>query len=292
MALSVTKLKQAVLCVVRAIYDTIAHDGVEHAGYLAFLLMFTIFPFLVFFVAIVGAIGDKQLANTLVSLILESSWATFIDALIPRILEITSSPPQSLLTLAIISAIWTASSLFEGIRTALNKAYRVRVAPGYLLRRLFSFIEFAGMVTIVVLLLLVLVVLPSIWNYLYDLLSLGQKQYIGAVNVVSLMTSVAQTIRYLVLIVFGFIFVAGLYYFLPNRKQKLLYTLPGSLIVLSGWIISSVVFKVYLQLFHSISIIYGSIAGIIIALLYFYICSLIFIFGAELNYQIEELSAK
>jgi membrane protein len=273
--------KRLINCLSNSVHDTIHHDGIEHAGYLAFLLMLTIFPFLVFFVAIVGFFGKQDLSEALVKLLLESQWANFIDALKPRIIEITSSPPQGLLTIAIISAIWTASSIFEGSRTALNKAYRVTSTPSYILRRLLSFIEFAAVIVTTVLLLVVLIVIPLMWSYIFELFKLYDHPFLNFIS------PSAEGLRYLILLIFGFTIISGLYYYLPNRKQKLIWTFPGTVTVLFGWAGASSLFRLYLSYFPSINLIYGSIAGVIIALLYFYICSLIFIIGAEINHHFE-----
>ncbi|WP_053332723.1 YihY/virulence factor BrkB family protein [Candidatus Jidaibacter acanthamoebae] len=276
-----SRLKTLLRCFYKAIYDTVYHEGVEHAGYMAFLLMLTIFPTLVFFVALVGFFGKQNLSELLVNLILESSWANFIEALKPRIIEITSSPPQSLLTIAIISALWTASSIFEGLRTILNKAYKITTTATYLKRRLISFLEFAGLMMITIILLVTLLIVPWIWNYVYMFVEIYDNPLINFIG------KPTHMLRYLILIFFGFLLVSGLYYYLPNRKMKFTLTFPGTIAVLLGWAISSALFRLYLSYFPSINIIYGSIAGVIIALLYFYICSLIFIFGAEFNYQVE-----
>jgi membrane protein len=268
-------------CLWKAINDAIGHDGVEHAGYLSFLLMLTIFPFFVFFVALVGFFGEKDLSNILVHIILSSSWAGFIDSLKPRILEITSSPPQGLLTLAILSAIWTASSIFEALRTILNRAYRVSSTPSYLWRRLLSIFEFAVAITIILGFVLILIVIPPIMQGVLAILQI--KPDFG----INYFSAEFDNIRYTMVYLFTFLLVAYTYYTLPNRKQHFLKMIPGAFMVLLSWVIFSKLFTYYLGNFPQVNVIYGSIAGVIISLLYFYFCSIIFIVGAEFNYQLE-----
>lgn len=284
MKIVIVQLKKFGLIFVRAFIDTAKHDGIEHAGYLSFLLMLSFFPFLVFLVAIIGSITslmDVEIIATLINIILESSWANFITALKPRIIEITSAPPQNFLTLAILSAIWTASSLFEALRTILNRAYRVKAPPTYIMRRIFSIIEFATMITIIIALMFLLVVIPSIWNVVSGYLPTEKWLLIAIIEKKS------EYLRLLILIIIGFLFVSYLYYFLPNKKQTLYKTYPGTIAVLICWAIFSMAFKYYITFFPQINIIYGSIAGVIVSLLYFYFCSIIFIYGAELNYHFE-----
>lgn len=267
----------------QAINDLVNHDGLEYAGYLSFLIMLTIFPFLVFITALLGFFGSEQLGNLLVEIIIKSSWASFIDSLKPRIIEITSTPPQSLLTIAVLSALWTASSIFEGLRTILNRAYRVTQTPSYLLRRLISIFEFLVTISLVIILLLILIVLPIVSDFLHKLLHIKQMLIIESLEPSS------EVIRFSILICFTGILVATLYNRLPNRHAKFYWCLPGAILVVTGWFVASIIFKYYLGHFPQLNFIYGSLAGIIISLLYFYICSIIFILGAEFNYQIESL---
>ncbi len=268
-------------CLWKAVYDAIQHDGIEHAGYISFLLMLTIFPFLVFFVAIVGFFGEKSLSDILVHLILSSSWAGFIDSLKPRIIEITSSPPQSLLTLAILSAIWTASSIFEALRTTLNRAYRVSSPPSYIWRRMFSILEFAVAITITLGFVLTLIIIPPLMQILSTFLKI--KPNFGT----NYFSPEFDNLRYMLVYLFTFLLITFVYYTLPNRKQHFLKMIPGALLVLISWITFSKLFTYYLSNFPQVNVIYGSIAGVIISLLYFYFCSIIFIVGAEFNYQLE-----
>ncbi len=63
--------------------------------------------------------------------------------------------------------------------------------------------------------------------------------------------------------------------------------LPGAAIVLLGWVGFARLFSYYIHYFPQMNLIYGSLAGVIIALLYFYFCSFIFIIGAEFNFHLE-----
>lgn len=269
-------------CISNSVSDMIYHDGIEHAGYLSFLVMLSIFPFLFFFMAIIGTIGDETLANKLVEIIMASSWAKFIDALKPRILELITTPPHGLLTIAIISAIWTASSIFEALRTVLNRAYRVTSAPGYVFRRLVSIIEFFAAVILVVILVSTLIVIPNVIYFYEKFVS----SYIPF-NLSLFITPEIDKIRFFILMIVMIVLIACIYYALPNRKHKFWKTLPGALLVVFGWYIFSLLFKYYVNNVPQVNLIYGSIAGIIIALLYFYFCSMILIIGAEFNYQVE-----
>lgn len=273
---------QTIATLWKSILDMIDHDGIEHAGYLSFLFMLAIFPFIFFFTAIIGLLGDEEISAFLINLITESAGSEFISALKPRIVEITSSPPQSFLTIALFGAVWTASSIFEALRTILNKANRVYSPPAYIWRRLLSIAEFFVAIIILFLIafpLLLINFIPSLSNMFIHVQNSPIFEQI--------LDPFSDTLRFTLLMIFIFFVINSLYTWLPNCKLSFFRTIPGTMTTLVGWYIASIGFKYYITQFPQVNIIYGSIAGIIIALLYFYICSIIFIVGAEFNHNLE-----
>jgi membrane protein len=276
------KIKMFFTCIWLAIHDAIYHDGVEHAGYLSFLIMLSIFPFLIFFMHFTALLGEGFLGNVLVQVIMSSSWASFIDALKPRIVEITSSPPSSILTLAIASVIWTASSIFEGLRTVLNRAYRVTAPPAYIFRRLLSFVEFFIATICILFIMITLAIIPEFIRLFVTYFKIYN--YLGF----NFDNPMHEGVRITILYAFTFLLVNYAYYALPNRKSRFRDSLMGSSMVVIAWSIFGNIFTYYIDTFPQVNFIYGSIAGIIIALLYFYFSSLIFIMGGEFNYYFEK----
>jgi membrane protein len=254
------------------------HDGIEHAGYLSFLLMLAIFPFLFFMMALVSLFGQEHVYDYLITYINSNEADNFIGVLKPRIKEIIARPPKTLLTFAILSAVWTASSIFEAMRTILNRANRVVNPPSYLIRRLISVLEFMVIIFMTSLVMFLFGVAPSLWE------SVGQ--YLNFK--IHLFEEESSILREFVMIVYGCFLVSFLYCFLPNQKKPFLPHIPGTVIVMLCWISFTKLFNYYLSSFSQLSVIYGSIAGVIISLLYFYFCSVIFIFGAEFNYNLRQ----
>ncbi|MBL0319428.1 MAG: YihY/virulence factor BrkB family protein [Alphaproteobacteria bacterium] len=268
---------QFLSCFYKAARDLILHDGVEHSGYLSFLALLSFFPFLVFFVSVLGAIGDTSLAYLFIEYVFGTIPPQFTEALQARIHEILSGPPQGLLTLAIVGAIWTASSSVEGLKTILNRAYRVGTPPNYLLRRFFSIIEFFSITVALFIAMVAFIFLPALWIKIHSLLH---------TNAFDLTVS---TIRTLVAGFILFIGISILYYMLPNCRQRSLTVLPGAFLVVIGWLGAANILTLYISHFHQVNIIYGSLGGMIITLLFFYIVNMIFIYGAEFNYHFERM---
>ncbi len=274
-------LKKIWKCVSQAAYDTVmVHDGIEHAGYLAFLGLLALFPFLVFMFSIVGVLGQGESGAAFITSLLSTLPAHITAAIKPRIIEIISGPPQGLLTVSILGAIWTASSAVEGIRTVLNRAYHVHTPPAYWFRRSLSILQLMLFTSVMVLAMLVAITFPLIVHQI--------EKFIGIKESSLIEQQFGNMIFYIILLAL-FMAVSALYYLLPNIKQRLIYVVPGAALVVLLWIGAAYLFTGYLANFNQVNLIYGSLGGIIAALVFFYICNIIFIFGAELNHQIIEI---
>lgn len=276
------RLKNLFFCLYKAGENTVNHDGVEHAGYLAFLGLLALFPFLVFLAALAGVFGEDFVNTKLVNLIITNLPADVVIALQPRILEITTGPSQGLLTLAILGAIWTSSSAVEGLRTVLNRAYHVHTPPNYLLRRLLSIAQLIVLTVIIIIGMALLVVWPLIWQYLQFFLPFDIAQ----------ITSHISNLSYIIGALLLFFVVSSLYYVLPNVKQTWVSVFPGAALVVIGWMSAAQLMTLYLARSDQVNIIYGSLGGIIAALLFFYILGVIFIYGAEFSFLLKRTSGE
>lgn len=259
----------------KACINTVQHDGIEHAGYLAFLGLLALFPFLVFTFSIMGFMGEGQAGAEFIKLLLSQLPPHMVRALEPRVAEIISGPPQGLLTISILGALWTSSSELEGYRTVLNRAYHVTTPPAYIWRRLLSIAQTLILSFVLVLLMLMIVVLPIMSEHLLELFG---KHY-------HLDSSLSDQIAHFSIAVI-FTVVSTAYYFLPNIKQTIHAVVPGAAVVTLLWMGAAHILSLYISQFNQVNLIYGSLGGIIAALLFFYISNIIFIYGAELNYLI------
>lgn len=265
-------------CVWKGLVNTINHDGIEHAGYLAFLGLLAMFPFLVLIVSVIGLLGEGETGAKLVTTLLSALPGNLTVALRPRIEEIVSGPPQGLLTVSILGAVWTASSAVEGIRTILNRAYHVEAPPAYWFRRslsvlqllIFTFVTISGMILVVTLQL----ILQPFSHWMDMHLSFESQTYI-------------RKMVYLISFTALFVAVSAIYYLIPNIKQRVLGVVPGALLVVMGWWGAASAFTYYLSHFNQVNLIYGSLGGMIAALVFLYLCNIVFIFGAEFNYLLS-----
>lgn len=270
-------IKRIFKCFYMGLVNTIHHDGVEHSGYLAFLSLLAFFPFLVFFVAVAGFLGNLEIGDRFVHIMLQNLPHNLTAALKPRIIEIISGPPQGLLTIAIFGTVWTASSAVEGLRTTLNRAYRVSTPPAYIWRRLLSVLQFIIVTIFALLAMLLLIVGPIAVDHI--------QIHFGFLWIIE---PLWVYLRYAFSIAVLFFAVATAYYALPNVRQRLVWVIPGAAIAVALWLVAAGLLTLYLNDFTQVNLVYGSLGGMIATLLFFYISALILIYGAEVNYLIEK----
>jgi membrane protein len=253
------------------------HDAIEHAGYLAYISMLALFPFLVLVMVGVGQLGEMQIGASFIQMLFENLPQQAVDALQPRIDEISKGPPQGLVTISIIGAIWTASSTLEGLRTTMNRAYHVSTPPAYIFRRLLSVVQLVILTFIIITGLTILVVMPYARELAEKWFELGHLSKQGG-EVSDAIFSFSIVILYIV--------VCIIYYVLPNIKQRFINVAPGAALTVLLWLGAISVYSYYLSKFNQVSIIYGSLGGVIASLLFFFIVNFCLIIGAEFNYQL------
>ncbi|WP_370664243.1 YihY/virulence factor BrkB family protein [Candidatus Orientia mediorientalis] len=268
-------------CLTQATFKTIEHDGIEHAGYMAFMILLSIFPFVIFFLASSSFLGVSELGKNGISMLLSNLPMNISEALVPRIHEILDHPPQSLLTLAILGTIWTSSSFVEGIRTILNRVHQVNSPPPYWLRRLLSIVQFLITSMIIFLTIVLLVFIPIILRKIPPTIFFTKT-----------LSPIWGLLRYVFIVTTLFFTVSTIYYFVPNTNLKFIEVVPGAIVTVMLWIFSGTILSKSTAYYSQLNLIYGSLGSIIITLLFFHIIAIIFIYGAEFNHQLLRKNSK
>ncbi len=277
-----TSAKRIPKAIIRAMEHTIiTHDGIEHAGYLSFMGLLSLFPFLVFIVALAGFMGEGELGREFILILKNILPRDAISVLLPRIDEIVDGPPRGLLTISMLAALWTASSAVEGYRTVLNRAYHVGTPPAYIWRRLWSIGQLLIFTALIMTVMLTLLIAPAFIVWIEQTTGISM-HYEETKNLGVNLQFISGALL--------FCLVALAYYTLPNIKQNLAAIIPGALTTVLLWTLAVKGLRLYLLTFDQVNLIYGSLAGIIAALLFFFIINVIFIFGAEFNYQLIRAS--
>ncbi|HJD56157.1 MAG TPA: YihY/virulence factor BrkB family protein [Rickettsia endosymbiont of Pyrocoelia pectoralis] len=273
-------MKKIFNCLYVALFKMIDHDGVEHSGYMSFMVLLSIFPFLVFLLALTSFLGASELGQNFIQIFLDSMPEQATESIENRIRELLSAPPQSLMTLAVVGSVWTSSSFVECLRTILNRVYEIKSPPPYIRRRLLSILQFLIISILITFTMFLLVFIPIIVAKLPIILETTE-QYKGVLNL----------IRYALILILLFLGASSLYYILPNVKLDFTDVFPGALLTVILWVISGHLLSTYIVYYNQLNLMYGSLGSIIVTLIFFYIINMIFIYGAEFNYLMKNYTA-
>src|SRR5829696_4606230 len=266
---------------VKLTYKEMNEDHVmAFAGNLTYKGLFAVFPFFTFLLSLLGIFNADDLVKTTVdqlSGVVPESATKFVE---DQLLGITNSQAESAFTFgAIVSvalALWGVSGAFRSVMEAMNVMYSVEEdRPFWKVYGLSVFMSLAVVVLLVGALVLV-VFGESIGVAVADVVGLG--------SVFATIWSIAQWPVVACVVLFAF---ALIYYFAPAARQRFRWISPGSLLAFVFWLIFSLLFSLYASIAGSYNETYGSLAGVIILMLYVYYSALIMLVGAEMNQVIE-----
>ncbi len=255
--------------------DFIDDELPVYASALAFQLFFSLFPFLLFLIALIGVLDAQPIFDWLhqqAELVLPQDALGLVD---PVITQLQTQQP-GLFSIGILLALWTASAAVRSTMAAMNRAYGVEDGrPAWKLVPL-SLLYTVGVAIALLTAAALMVVGPQAMNWLATHIGLEE-------TVVVLWAWLRWPLAVLMLI----LVVAAVYYLAPDVKQEFRFITPGSILAVVVWIAASLGFGYYAQNFANYNATYGSIGAIIVFLLYLYISSAVLLFGAEMNAVIE-----
>ena len=249
-----------------------AHHQFITAGHLSFVGIFTFFPFLIVLVTIAAAFGSTDAAGLALTTAYEQLPADVAAALRPVAEEILNAPRRGALTLGLVTALWAASSGFEALRYGFNRAYGVVAGRQAWLRRLQSLALTLVFAVVVILATLAVVVVPLATRALANLADVPQWQETAS--------ALASRAFGVILLVAA---LSAVYSVLPRPRVGWLDALPGAVLAVILWFLSAQAFGVYLREVASLSVTYGSLGGVVAALLFFYVTACVVLFGCEFN---------
>ena len=195
-----------------------------------------------------------------------------VDSLITSIVNQVYNQSTGVIPITIVVALWSAGKGVLAMTSGLNCVYKCNETRNYVFLRIRATI-YTVMFIIVIIFLLVLSVFGNTLN-------------LFIAEHIPIMLGVAEKLLETRIIITPIVLVAFslmIYKFLPNRRDKFRYQLPGAMFSAVGWMIISWIFSVYLDVFKGFSSMYGSLTTIVLIMLWMYFCMYCILLGGELN---------
>jgi len=255
------------------------HDGFTFAGNFAYLSLLAIFSFFIVAAAIVGSFGQTAVGHDIVEGFLATLPPAVAQALHGPINDAMRARTGPLLWLSAAVGLWTTASLIETIREILHRAYNVEALRAFWEYRLFSIILIIVSVILAMLALSAQVALVGITEILNG--------YFPALAQTSFWFSLSSMLPFLTL--FGTLYL--LFHLLtPYQYRELRYPKwPGAVFISLWWLIIITLLPLFLKYAATYQLTYGSLAGIMITLIFFYLVGLGMVIGSGLNAALAQM---
>jgi membrane protein len=264
--------------VIKRVWTGAYYDGFIHAGNLAYMTILAVFPFFITMAAFASLVGEAEQQQEFLRSILSSVPVVVADVIEPVALYVMSARSGLLLWFGGIVGLWTVTSLIETIRDILHRAYGTPATHAFWRYRLLSSgIIFVAMIALIFS-LLAQVAITAVQEAI-------AAWFPGA-------DELAGTLTTSRLIPAGVIYLSIFLLFLSLTPEpyrgKTYPKWPGALLVTLWWVAVSIGLPWVLRLFFTYDLTYGSFAGVMIVLFFFWLVGLGMVIGAELNAALAE----
>jgi membrane protein len=248
------------------------------AASLTYYAVLSLFPALIAIISLLGVFGQGQSTVDAVIEVVRPLAPDAVGILQPVIEGFVNSPAAGFaLVSGIVLAIWSASGYVGAFSRAMNRIYEIPEGrPFWKLKPTQLAVTVIGIVILLVCALIIAISGPVTE-------AIGEALGLGAT--VQLVWSIA---KWPVLALLMILLLGILYYATPNAKQpKFRWMSMGAALALLVLVVASVAFAFYVTTFSNYAKSYGSLAGVVVFLLWLWIANLALLFGAEFDAELE-----
>ncbi|PID02012.1 MULTISPECIES: YihY/virulence factor BrkB family protein [unclassified Sporosarcina] len=237
---------------------------------LAFFFLLSLFPLLIFLFTLLPYLQlDQSQIFLFIREYAPEGTASLIEGTLSEVLDNKSG---GLLSIGILATIWSASKGMGAVTKGLNEAYEVEEDRNFFVSKGLS-IVFTIMLVMTVIVALVLPIFGQpIGHLIFTFLGLEET-----------FLTVWNLVRFLIPPLLIFAVFSLLYWLVPSVKLHFKGILPGAIFATIGWIVTSLGFSFYISNFGSYTNTYGSIAGIIVLIMWLYLSAIILLLGGTIN---------
>lgn len=250
------------------------HAVSAYAAQSAFFIMLSFFPFVMFLMTLIRYLPvTEDMLISIATQFLPSYLGTYVVSLIN---EIYTQSSATIISITVLTAIWTSSKGTMAIIHGFNSVYGIYETRNYFRLRLIS-----SLYTVIFAISLVSSLV---------LLVFGNRLMLAIAKFFPFLAQQPPLIistRILITLAVLFCFFLFVYIFVPNRKSTIMAEAPGAALATLGWIGFSFIYSFYIDNFANFNT-YGSLTTIIFLMLWLYFCVYILFIGSEINVLIQE----
>lgn len=251
------------------------HEIPALSAQLSYFLLLSLFPFLVFLITLVGYLPISQ--EDVFGLIDQFAPPQTLKLIDQNLGELLNNRNTGLLSFGIIGTLWSASNGINALIRSFNHAYDVGEDRSFLVARLIAIVLTIAMILVIAMALLLPVFGKAIGVFLFSFIGLSED-----------FLRIWNMLRWVISTLILLIVLTALYVIAPNNHINIKEVLVGATFATIGWQVVSLAFAFYIDNFMNYSATYGSLGGVIILMIWFYLSGMIIIIGGEINAMLKE----
>lgn len=269
-----------IILLVKSFLNRLKKDNVSaFSAQAAFFIIMSVVPFLSLLLTLLKylPISTAMVKNA----VLNISPTPFEPMALVILDELLAKTNGAVLSVSFVVALWSAAKGVMAIINGLKSVYHMEDKKNYFLIRLISSIYTVVFVVAIIVTLLLIVFGNTIYN-------MAKRKFPFAAGILSVFVEQKFILAFCILTLF-FFFV---YQLVKRENNAFVYIIPGAVFSAFTWIAFSHLFSIYINKFSDFSYTYGSLATIILLMLWVYVCMYLLFIGAELNVGIQTYVTK
>ncbi len=246
-------------------------DCMGMAAQIAFFMMLALFPFLLFLISLLSylpVLEPSQVLGNLSEALPPDSYALVADT----VRAVLSQRQEGILGFGLLAALWSGSMGVGAIITTINRAYNIRPRRNIAIQKLLSIALTLGMSGIMIASTAMVLAGPRITSRAFEFLGMAGDSL-----------AIWTSLRLVMVLLLTLAAFSMLYFVAPEARQRFVWILPGAVTSTALWFASSSLFRLFVRNFGSYNATYGSIAAVIILMIWLWLSGFIFLLGAEIN---------
>ncbi|MDQ3700445.1 MAG: YihY/virulence factor BrkB family protein [Chloroflexota bacterium] len=251
------------------------------AAELAYWFFLAIFPFLIFVAALSGFIADvfdvQNPTAQIAGVFSQIGPSSATDLLRRRLEAVVGTRQPDLLSVGFLGAIWIATRGTSSLIKAMNRAYGVEETRPFWQRNLLA----------VELTLVASSSLAIAFVVFFASQVLGG-QMATALGLQGTLEALLNLLRWPVALALLLLASGFLYWQAPDVDRGWRWITPGALLFSTGWLAVTFLFAFYAANFGAYNVTYGTLGGVAVLLIWFYITAFLLLAGAELNAVVDQ----
>jgi len=240
------------------------------ANAFTYKLLLAMFPFGIFLMTLLGFF-DIEISDYVKNIIgsmpkdVKEIFLVFIE-------EVVYTKNVSLLSISLLISIFSASSGFNYFINGVNKVFDIDDSRGFIKKRLLSILLVFVFTFLIIASLILFIFCDAIEDFLVDFLSAGD-----------IIKDIFGMTGYIINVIVLFVILIIMFRISLYGKIRFKQLVPGTLIVVCGWLFMSKIFNIYINNFSKISVVYGSLGSIFVLLIWINMISLLILSGSQIN---------